>query len=65
MMSWWFGGTLSEQGELLWSLSPTWVVPAVLLFVVALVWSLRREGPLRRGGRVLDIGAADRAHRRR
>ena len=46
-MSWWFGGTLSEQGELLWSLSPTWVVPAVLLFVVALVWSLRREGPLR------------------
>ena len=46
-MSWWFGGPLSEQGELLWSLSPAWIVPAALLILVAVVWSLRREGPRR------------------
>jgi len=46
-MSWWFGGPLSEQGELFWSLSPGWILPAALSVLIAAAWSLRREGPLR------------------
>ena len=46
-MSWWFGGTLSDEGELLWSLAPAWLIPGGLLLMLALFWALRRDGPMR------------------
>ena len=62
-MSWWFGGTLSEQGELLWSLPDMGRARGTALRG-ALVWSLRRRGAAWRRRRA-GPGAADRAHRHR
>ena len=47
MNSWWLGGALSGEGELIWSAAPQWIGAGAVLLVAAWVLGWRRTGSLR------------------